>query len=376
MIGNCAKNTSCLSHFRVILARMSSPDENQALTLQFVDTNFPEAHFAPAGAVAQSMEALQRLVLLLAMRREGHTPGKRIRPSADLQKRYRLVLGVPEPGSLMLPVRMARAQVLFEPQVPEVLSDLGALLAAGEGDDAEAFRRTVSDETWQRVILDALERLAPHPNFGVELTLAQSGRPICHAARLRNFSERLLRAPSASGRQAIVGTLSEISFEQRRMKVRHRSSKRVLTCYYEDEVEASLLEHPRDDVIIFGIMSLNGAGEVEQINQVDHIEPVDLSPVTVSELLHGNEWIKARQVLNAVVEFNEDEILYEASIEELGLATFAETRELLESAISDELSMLWRRYALADDDALTKKAQALKRRMLASFGGPDATESA
>lgn len=348
---------------------MGNQDEDQALTLRFVDTNQPDVHAAPAGAVAQSVEALQRLVLLLAMRREGHTPGKRIRPSADLQERYRLVVGVPEPGSLMLPVRMAGAQVLFETHSPDVLGDLGVLLAAGEGDDAEAFRRTVSDETWQRVILDAMERLAPHPNFGVELTLAQGRRPICHAARLRDFSERLLRAPSASGRQAIVGTLMEISFEQRHIKVRHRRSRRLLTCSYEDAVEASLLEHPREDVIIFGIMSLNSTGEVEQIDRVDHIEPVDLSPVTISELLHGNECIKARQVLNTVVEFNEDEILYEASIEELGLATFAETRELLESAISDELSMLWRRYALADDDILTQKAQVLKRRMLASFGG-------
>jgi hypothetical protein len=322
------------------------------------------------------VEALQRLVLLLAMRREGHTPGKRIRPSADLQERYRLVVGIPQSGSLMLPVQLTGAQRLVLDPLDSVMGDLKALLSAGENDDADAFRKIIDDETWQRFLLDGLERLAPHPNYEVELTVAQAGKPVCHAARLRGFSEKLLRAPSSSGRQAIVGTLMEISFEQRRIKVRHRRTQRLLSCSYEDAVEASLLEHPREDVIIFGVMSLNAAGQVEQIDRVDHIEPVDLSPITISELLHGNEWIKARQSLRAIVEFNEHEILYEANLEELDLATFGETRELLESALSDELSILWRRYALADDEKLTRKAQVLKRRMLASFGGQGATESA
>jgi hypothetical protein len=45
---------------------------------------------------------------LTAMRREGRTPGRRIRPSADLQARYRLFCDAPLPGSFISPVGAER----------------------------------------------------------------------------------------------------------------------------------------------------------------------------------------------------------------------------------------------------------------------------
>ena len=355
---------------------MGSPDANQALTLQFVDTNRPEAHAAPAGAVAQSVEALQRLVLLLAMRREGHTPGKRIRPPVWLQQRYRLVLEIPQPGSYALPVRLQGAELLSEIEGDKILDELDRILTAGENEDDSAFGAAVPDLTWQRFLLDGMERLAPHSQFGVELTLFRGGRPLCHASRLKPFADRLLRAPTDKERTAIVGKLVEIDFESKSVTLKRRQTLEAIKCSYSEAVELSLLEHPREDVVVFGVMTRDSEGKIKKVNEVDHIEPVDLSSYSIDWLLHGTHKVRAAEQIFVSVDFDEDDVLYLAQIERLGLSTFAETREQLESAVRDELSMLWREYALANDDELTKSAQLLKRRLLETFSAGDhATEA-
>lgn len=365
------RSKSCLSPFGVIPTSMGSPDENHAFTLRFVDTNRPDVHAAPAGAVAQSLGALQRLVLLLAMRREGHTPGKRVRPPTWLQQRYRLVLDVPTPGSFQLPVRLEGAELLSPDDGLRISDELDRVLTAGQNEDEAAFATAVPDQTWQRFLLDAMERLAPHAQYGVDLTLFRGGHPLCDAGRLKPFADRLLRAPTNEERTAIVGKLVEIDFESKSVTLKRRQTLEAIKCSYSEAVELSLLEHPREDVVVFGVMTRDSEGEIKKVNEVDHIEPVDLSAYHIGSLLHGEEKIMAVEQIFVSVDFDEDDVLYLAQIERLGLSTFAETREQLESAVRDELSMLWREYALAEDNELTRSAQTLKRRMLEVFSAVD-----
>jgi hypothetical protein len=66
------------------------------LLLRFYEPEAPGSHWVSAAALAQALDALQRLVHLTAMRLEGRTPGRRIRPSADIQARYRLICELPK----------------------------------------------------------------------------------------------------------------------------------------------------------------------------------------------------------------------------------------------------------------------------------------
>jgi hypothetical protein len=346
---------------------MVSSVDSQELTLQFVDTHDPGAHVAPAGALAQSVEALQRLVNLLAMLHEGRTPGKRMRPSVDLQRRYRLVCELPQPGSYQLPVRLDGAALLGPSDADRVMKQLTAVLAAGSAGDAGAFEAAVPDSTWQRFLLDAMERLPPHPQFGVNLTIAQFDKPVCDTTQLRGFTERLLRAPTNSERSALVGRLTEIDFEKHTVTLRHRDSKQALSCSYSEAVELSLLEHPREDVVVFGIMTRGVEGHIKSIDQVDHIEPVDLSPFEIRQIPLKSGFLLAKEALSVDVDFDEDAVMYEIEYPQLTISTFGNTRAALEEAFLAEIAMLWGRFALADDSALTRTAQALKSRLLSSF---------
>jgi hypothetical protein len=66
-------------------------------------------------------------------------------------------------------------------------------------------------------------------------------------------------------------------------------------------------------------------------------------------------------------ELDESEQMFALHDEAIGVDLFAETRAELEEALRHELRLLWRDYAMAPDDKLTRGAQALKRRLLAAF---------
>ncbi len=59
--------------------------------------------------------------------------------------------------------------------------------------------------------------------------------------------------------------------------------------------------------------------------------------------------------------------LYTVRIDKIGLDAFAATRAELAAEVQNQLSMLWKEYALADDSELTASAQQVKRNLLASF---------
>jgi hypothetical protein len=345
---------------------MSVPDRK--LDLRFFDPERPDDRSVPASALAQSLEALQRLVHLIAMRRDGRTPKQRIRPSADIQNRYRLICQVPQDGSYVSPVRIEGSELLTPADTEAVFDDLEKILSAAGAQDESAFIETVPDEVWLRFYVDALGRLPPPLMSGVELEIAKRGRTLLSTSRSRNFLERLFRAPVGRVvRGTIVGAFKKIDFARQEITVRHVQTERDLTCVYEDYVEENLLEHPRDLLLIFGTVTRDGEGRPVSIEDVDHIEPVDLGSIDVGPVRIDGRLVVPIEPLTASVSFDEAETLYLAEIERLGVLVYGETRDMLSAAIEDEIVVLWSRYACSPDEKLTRAAQTLKARVRDAF---------
>jgi hypothetical protein len=347
-----------------------SGTDSATLTLRFYDLERPDEHFASAAAVAQSLDAIQRLVFLAAMRREGRTPGQRIRPSADLQNRYRLICGVPEAGSFISPIRLEGAGLLASADATEVLGEIEKLFELIGAADERNFIGFIPDETWRRLTIDALARVAPAPYTRANLQITKSGTVLIDTLRSRPFVERLSRATTtSSARGAVVGQFKRIDFAQRAITIRHNETERDLTCLYEAHVEESLLEHPRDLLLVFGTVTRDVDGRPLYIEDVDHIEVIDLDPIPVPHVFVGNILVVPTEPLEAQVFFDENDALYTASLPSLIDLIFGETREALASALEDEIAILWRRYACAPDEKLTRAALALKSRIIHAFRG-------
>lgn len=341
---------------------------DQKLHLRFFEPERPEAHSAPAIALVHSLNELQRLVHLIAMRREGRSPGRRIRPFVDIQTRYRLICDVPTAGSYIVPIHIEGAELLAQEDTARVFADLERLLSAVGAEDEKALREAAPDDTWRRFYLEALDRLSPPPISRAELEITHAGKPLVETTRLRLFIERLVRGSLSKGsRGSIVGEFKKIDFSKREITVRHKDTSRDLTCRYEDYVEDSLLEHPRDLLLVFGTVTRDEKGLPVSIEDVDHIEPVDLGDIPLGLIPLRDRAVIPIQPLSASVSFDESDALYLAEVESVGVTVHAETRELLKAAIEDDIAVLWSRYACVPDEKLTRAARALKSRMRAAF---------
>jgi hypothetical protein len=242
----------------------------EPLRLRFFEPTAPKVHTVPAAALAQSLDALQRLILILAMRHEGHAPGRRIRPSADVQARYQLLCELPTEGSYMAPVRIEGATLLSPSDIPAVTGELTKLLTA-VGKSSEADVETIiTDETWRRFALETLERLSPPANTGVELEILQGKAPVLNTQQARPFVERMIRAPArhkAPG--AIAGVFKRIDFVKREITLRHEASSREISGSYSDYVEDALLENPRATLIAYGTIVRDAKGRPVSIDMID-----------------------------------------------------------------------------------------------------------
>jgi hypothetical protein len=187
---------------------------------------------------------------------------------------------------------------------------------------------------------------------------------LCSGETVHTFVERASRqAQQKQGRAAVVGDLKKIDFLANQMTLRHNATGRELVCSYEPEVEATLLEHPREPILVFGLVTRDTQGNPQSIDAVDHIEPVDLLNIALTKVTVGDGAIESREPLSASVTFNENGVVYEAAIEPLSIFTFAETREELETAIQDELAAAWSIYTAEPDERLTQGAKVLKERL-------------
>lgn len=89
--------------------------------------------------------------------------------------------------------------------------------------------------------------------------------------------------------------------------------------------------------------------------------------IRVSKFSIGHANVLAREDISAPVSYDQNEAIFTAEIASLRLTVHAETRSELDDAIADELALVWKRYAKADDAKLTPAAKVLKDRMLAAF---------
>lgn len=347
-------------------------DKDKGLLLRFYEPKRPDAHTTSASVLAQSLDALQRLVYLIAMRRNGRIPGRRIRPPAEFQTRYRLVCNLPKPGSYISPVRIEGVDLLSQEETAAVANEVDVLLTAVGKNDENAFAKTVPDETWRRYYLDSIARIVPPLSSGTELEISGMKGVLVDTSKVRPFIDRLARAPfHVSVRGSLVGEFKRIDFMRQEITILHKETGRELGCRYEQHVEESLLDHPRDLLLVFGTVTRDADGRPQSIDSVDLIEPVNLDPEEIETVNVGNIKIVPKEKILAEVSFDETDTVYIATIPAIGISVFAEKREGLREALDDEIALLWKRYATAPDDKLTRASQALKRRILDAFRGDE-----
>ena len=77
--------------------------------------------------------------------------------------------------------------------------------------------------------------------------------------------------------------------------------------------------------------------------------------------------MRKRRNASVVVKTGMENGLFTAIAESIGLDAFAESQAALTAEVKEQLAVLWREYALADDKELTASARRIKRNLLSVF---------
>ena len=286
----------------------------------------------------------------------------------EVQQRFVLVCDLPHPGSFEQPLRLMALdpQLLSVEELERADADLTRFLQAVGQRNAHQLDEAVADPTYRRFMLDALAQAMPAPQSGLSLEVVTNGDRLLSSSTVQAFVEDQRRPRlSAASAGVVNGELIEIDFTARRIRLRLLGAKRDIACSYEDSVEPTLLEHPRELIQVFGSVSVDARGVPRTIEAVDFIRPIqEEEDVSIDSFDVGNRTVRARHPLAVRIRFDREEQLFTASLE---IETVGETRDDVAEGIVAELRVLWRNYALGDDARLTAGARNLKGRLLEAF---------
>lgn len=162
----------------------------------------------------------------------------------------------------------------------------------------------------------------------------------------------------------VTGRLTRIDFDQKKLVIQHPVTRRFLDCYYNEEVEPMLLEHPRELIQVTGNVVMDENDMPKEISDVVGIHEVDLSPIEVAFIEADGLKLRFKQPTSLRPELDDSEQLFVLRDTGLGLDFFAYTRGEIVADIQSEIVFLWKEYALADDAVLSDEALSLKRNIL------------
>jgi hypothetical protein len=329
------------------------------------------AHKVPATALIQAVQALQRVVHLLAVNYEGGEIKQRLRVSRQMERKYAVVCGVPQDGGYDLPYSIGdRSHGLLDAQDLEAVVGIYTdVLHAVEAEDVTGFRRAVPTASVRRAIAAELKKMQPPPRTGLYVNIeAADGATLLNGKTAIERLNPLISeaSPTIIHPMVVTGRLDALEFQTRTLRIQLPNG-RLLSGTYGEDFEPVLVENRREWIQVRGEAILNDDDSLKTLNNISEIIEVDVSPIEVTTFGFSGQTLEATKPVNIRVSFNPEDGIYVAE-GDFHLFTTADTREELEEAVNEALAFLWREYAEADARTLSSDAKLLQEDLRNTFG--------
>lgn len=329
---------------------------------------YAEQKQVPAAVLMQALGGLQRAIHLLAMEQEKVEVRQRERVSAAIERKYPLLCGPLEPGSVRVAARIGDpTSDLFAPDdISAVADKLREVLQALRTGARSLLSEHVPDRTRRLRLLEAFRSMLPRRGTGValELRVTEQELAVCSEELQASLPEMLRVAEVEEELRTVTGRLSRIDFDDRKLTIIYPPTLRELECIYDETVEGLLLASPRELIQVTGRVILDDEDQPKRIIDVQSIRELDLSAFFLSELVFPDCTLRFHAGRSLLPELDESRQLLCLRDAELGIDVCAPTREELFEELCADVDVLWRNYACAPDEALDPVARQLKRRIL------------
>ena len=339
-----------------------------AFTL-YIDDGAPEAHRVASSVLVSILENSQRAFELIGLYLEGRPVKERATVPAAIRRRFQLVCNLPHPGSFAVPIAvedLSGGLSFLEPR-EKALEIFKRLTVGIFARDQQAILNALPDQRLLRRVLEAIKGMAPRADAKWRLRLSDASDLLFAEFNLNTIpfiQETIVPQEEREASRIVTGELKSIDFTARKFVIIYPPTNHELDCIYEDAVEDLLIENRRDLVQVTGRVLLDDTGQPKQIIDVNDIRDVDLSPMVVERVRYGDLSLRATVpvLLEPIMDASKQLLCVERA--DLGIDAFAPTREDLLAELNEQVAMLWREYALADDEILDAEAHHLKRALL------------
>ena len=353
---------------------MGADEKHPAFSFHIDSGEIPPGPFVqtvPAAVLVQILQCAQQAFELIGLHVEGRSIIARARVPATTSQRFRLVCQVPQAGCYALPVTIGASGELFSAGEADrafvIFRELMSRISRRSDDGLAA---TLPDERVRRKVLEAMRAMAPPAGAKWTFNL-RDGQGQVFADIDQHTSafvqSLLLPVVPREDSRVLTGELKRIDFKERTLTIIYLPTKRELICNYGESLEDLLYEKRRELIQVTGRVLLDEAGQPRQLIDVSDIRDVDLTPFELSSLEYGSIRLRAQPALKLDLVTDDSQQLLCVENEALGIHAFAATRDAFLIEVEEQVTMLWREFAMADDAELDRPALALKTTLRARF---------
>lgn len=321
-----------------------------------------------AEVLAGILQGIQHAVHIVAMDENNLDPASPNYVPQGIQKSFPVRCLLPQQGSYALPLQIGNPDDLTVPEAArKVMDRIDACLKGLVSAEHTPYLDLIRNRRYRIRLLDAFRTMLPKAGATWKLGVS---RPQAEEITLtgdcvRNIStlkERLRQHETVA--QTITGNLQAMDFEARKITILYPENNRELECFYDEELEPELWETRRGLVQVTGTVVVDAEDFPIKIQDVESIQPLDLSDFDIREVAYGESVLRFRPPLVLTPELTESKQHMTLRHDELDIDVIASTREELLVELHEQIGILWRNYAEADDAVLSPKARELKQHLL------------
>lgn len=329
----------------------------------------PGDHKMPAELLAAALDAAQRAFHYAGMIVEGSddmATRLRVRVPQAIAQKYVLRCHPAQPGSYAIPAELGYPELIEAPHLAAAAELFNDAMHAIHSTDRAAYLASLPWGVVGRAFVTNLVRIVPPVGSGWSTRVRDSqGQRHVLDEDVRRKTESLIRQitnPPTTETGTVTGELRAINFAERSITILHPADDRELKCSYLPEDEITLIENRLSLVHVTGRLIRDASGRIKSIEEVDRIEPYDLSPIRMSGIDIGHGRLLARQPLELIVNDDPETDHQWLTVEytPLSILVTAATRAQAVESLHAEIAMLWTEYVEDQGTDLSPSGQALK----------------